>query len=471
MNALLQKAGVRIDAAMVDEARAVVDDPAFSGLESSDQYMGWLILGDALLVSHDDAQAHAIAVRLTAMADADGQAWRLRFGAASSDDQAEELLCLVQIADKWPDQLATISESYIARAIGRASGAPTLADARFQLLQGLWADHWPGAQSTFAPDDVWSALVDAYLAHGQSDRAAEVAAAITDPRVLIGLRADRRYDALKASTGDSLDIAKAQSRHLEALKAIAAAHPNQLAPVNDVLAELVGQSRIDEAASVLVAVDARIKAETPKQPAYEDEADQRNWIEDQRSTLLLLRGHEDAAVAAETHAASLPESGGPNVSQAINLGDLLIGLNRPKAALAAVAGLTDDHSSPYGRMQAWNVRACAYAELKDDAAYQAELKKMRDHVADSPSALEQVLLCADDLDGAATLLIARLNNADQRQDALREVQLYLRPPHEPAQNADMDRREQEVAQRPAVKAAIDAVGHVLTVPRLGPGWF
>jgi hypothetical protein len=117
------------------------------------------------------------------------------------------------------------------------------------------------------------------------------------------------------------------------------------------------------------------------------------------------------------------------------------------------------------------VRACAYAELKDDAAYQAELKKMRDHVADSPSALEQVLLCADDLDGAATLLIARLNNADQRQDALREVQVYLRPPHEPAQNADMDHREQEVAQRPAVKAAIEAVGHVLTIPRLAPGWF
>jgi len=471
LNALLQDAGAGVRAGMLDEARAVVDDPSFSSLESDAQYRGLLILGSALHANRQNTEAHAIAVRLTSMADADGQAWRLRLVSAPIGDQTERLPCLARIAQNWPDQLANIDPSYIARSIVTTDNEPALADLRFQLLQALWANHWPGAQSILPPSEVWLALAEAYEGRGDTAHALLVSGSVIDPNVLIDVQIDRRYDRLKAAMGDQFDLAKAQLHYLDALKAAAASLPNQLGVVALLVAELGDENRIGEASGVLDAAVAKIKADTPDHPAYQNEAQQRLWMDDRRSTLLLLSGHVDAAVAEKTLAAGLQEDGQPNVSQAINLGDLLIGLNRPKAALAAVAGLTDDNASPFGRMQLWNVRACADAELKDDADYQAELKKLRDHEADAPGALEQVLICANDLDGAAAVLIDRLGEADQRLEALREVQTYLQPAVELTMGRELDRREEKVAQRPAVRAAIDAVGHVTTISRLAPGWF
>ena len=79
-------------------------------------------------------------------------------------------------------------------------------------------------------------------------------------------------------------------------------------------------------------------------------------------------GIDDAKAVARR-----PEQGAMNVSHAINLGALYNRIDRPADALDAVIDMDASNTSPFGMMQAAQVRACAYAAL----ARQAELKTTR----------------------------------------------------------------------------------------------
>ena len=186
-----------------------------------------------------------------------------------------------------------------------------------------------------------------------------------------------------------------------------------------------------------------------------DAGEELAWTMDYRARALAQLGRFDEAVAQLRAAAERPEYGAPNVSQSINLAGLLADLGRGAEAEAIVAQVMARGLSPYGRMQAEAVRACARTGPAAEA-----LAYLREHQADAPAALQDALICEGDLQAAARLYIERLSDPDRRTSALAELQDYATPPvMTPLQQAAIRRREQ-LRRRPDVQAAIARVGRI-----------
>lgn len=452
---------------LLDKVRAVVASPAFDRLNDDQRYFALSMLGSALYDAHDAGAANPVLVRASEMAQASGHIWLLRLYTTDDSDKAMNLLCLVTIAERWPTAMGEVSKTYIAGLIRQSEGSAELKEMRFRLMQALRAANWPDDDATFTPDGVWLSLVREDLDRGSVHAAAAVAEAITDPLVLIELRIDRRYDQVRGELGDHLDIARAQGAELSRLRSYVAAHPDRLDALNALIMELIDQNRPVEALELIDNALAKAKL---KPRVYADADDNLIWILNDRTTALQMLGRTDEALDAMTRAARLPENGAENVSQVINLGGYYDDLGRPRDALAAVADVENGHISDYGMMQARSVRACSYAQLHDRTHYEAELKAMQSHLSDAPSAVEMVLLCADDLDAASNLLIKRLADPLMRTGALSDSQIYLRPDHQPAYAALIEQRRRVILARPDVKAAIDLVGRVESEPRLPPDY-
>jgi tetratricopeptide (TPR) repeat protein len=193
------------------------------------------------------------------------------------------------------------------------------------------------------------------------------------------------------------------------------------------------------------------------QPAYDDINDDLIWILNNRAIALGGLGRRDEELELLIRAARRPEHGDPNVSQAINLGQFYCDLGRPKDALFAI--LDVEKTSPYGQSQLETVHLCAALQLGDKDAAASALNYLKDHQADSPRTYQSALVLVGDYDGAAALLIQRLNDPSMRADALTEVQNYMDP-------ADLEwpvksrERFRVVVNRDDVQKAIHKVGRI-----------
>ena len=111
-------------------------------------------------------------------------------------------------------------------------------------------------------------------------------------------------------------------------------------------------------------------AEAGGAPQYDDADDRLPWILKDCESALHALGRWDEAVAELERARRMKEDGYRNVSQSINLAWLLLELDRPEDALAAIDGVID--VSRYGRMQIESVRLRAALEMGNrDAAKKA----------------------------------------------------------------------------------------------------
>ncbi len=79
-----------------------------------------------------------------------------------------------------------------------------------------------------------------------------------------------------------------------------------------------------------------------------------------------------------------------------------------------------------------------------------------------PEALQFGLLCAERMDEAAALMIARLEDEEERWNALRQLQIYAQPPHVLPYRAVVDARIAALRDRPDVANATERVGRILT---------
>jgi hypothetical protein len=147
------------------------------------------------------------------------------------------------------------------------------------------------------------------------------------------------------------------------------------------------------------------------------------------------------------------------VSQAINLGVLYNEMGRPDDALQAVHGIDwSGDISPYGRVQLQYVRFQAYLQKGNEAETRDILTWMRDHQDDAIATVQATLLEVGDVEGAAELFKKRLRDADERADALSEVQQY-------AQASRTARREQLNALGEVLLARADVVAAIVEVGR------
>jgi hypothetical protein len=213
-----------------------------------------------------------------------------------------------------------------------------------------------------------------------------------------------------------------------------------------------------------VADDAVKKMSGPTGPkVFKDYRTHRTWLLDARSRDLCALGRWDEGAAQLMSVRFLPESGESNVSQTINLASLYNDLGKPKEALQTLAELGTERTSPYGAMQVAIERLASADQLGDTTEAEKQLGFLREHRDDSLESYQRGLISANHQDEAAALLISRLQDPDQRLEALMEVQKFKLPPL-PKRVDQWRKRWNAVLARSDVKEAISKVGVVSEYP-------
>lgn len=379
--------------------------------------------------------------------------WVTRFNSdLDRGDVGDSLLSLRTLASSWPDHLGDLPEKNVLIALRATSGRAQLKRAALLADEALYEANWAPADEDFS--DQYYNLALEYLARGEAEKGVAVAKRIRQGRFVLRMAVDRRFDgvsgldpiaALKAQISDESDRSARAPKSLR--------HRSYMIEAMDYLGD---------GASALAAADEAITAEI-RSGAFDDASDQFVWILNDRAWALDLLGRHDEALKQMEQASSFPD-GRINVSQSLNLGDELYHLDQGRDALKAVSGITKQMISPYGFMEAEEVRACGSAEVDDSAGLRSDLAELRAGQSNDPDAALEGALCGGDLDLAAAVLIHQLDDPASRGVALVQVQTYLSPENP---TVWLQKRESQIAlllQRPDVRAAVDQVGVVRSWP-------
>jgi len=428
--------------------RALISAADFSGLSGDDQHLA-LVTAAALAVQLSDlTEAKALLRRSTAMEQATAQECEERIDIAfQTRDAPEAIRSLTVLARRWPQALGDLNELYIDRLLWRETSPDV--ETRLDLLDALHRARWVPLAFSLSP--LWRDLTLLLLERKRFDRAREVAADITEPRSLISMRVDKRFDPVVSANPERFDIAKAQGEETRQLKEAAARSPRSLAVVERLLRSLSRAGRYAEAVQL---ADAAIREATSVGATAYDDADTfLSWIMYQRAHALQGLGRWQEAVNQLADA----QLEGDLVSQAINLGTLYCELDRPYDALNVIAHVTQ--VSPYGRMQLEAVRLAAAVELNDVEATDRALGFLREHWEDAPATLTWALVETRRTDEAANVLIRRLENPGLREEALLALQDYADKPAT-ARMRELHALWKTMAARADVQAAVAKVGRV-----------
>lgn len=367
------------------------------------------------------------------------------------DDEDTGARTLAQALEHVPEVTETLGDETIRQVLWSQRLDPeTVFDLRAALLNAGW-------DAPFT-DIIWLQHVDALLERGDVDAATSLLDRIEDGDALLRLLAERRYENLIEVV--DIDLAYAQELQLTRSRAD---HPD--ADVGDRQSfgyELFRRARFEEALSYL---DDATAGPSPEEPANDDDL----WLLDTRARVLMELGRREEAIAQQIAivetAASRPY--GDTVSFAINLGWLNLRLGRPGEALAAVSDLDINQLSPFGQMQAAQVRACGAWLSGENTVAEEAITFMREHWRDAPGALQYTLACRGDVQGMGDLWLQRLNDEDLASEAISEFHDYMDPPSPTEFDRAMTNAYRESQALPEVRSAFDARARVIQAPVLG----
>jgi tetratricopeptide (TPR) repeat protein len=434
--------------------RSVLADPLFKTLGLQERrdalFMASLLAGG----QEDWKRSHALSIELTAI-DADRvEAWSRRYEAAlNADDQRDAAKSISAIANRWPSMLSDFEDRGIIQTIFNLRQQPRAEKDWLALVESLRAADWHYADQR-EPSGVWRDLAVYYIEHRDWQRATDVAAHVTDPLVLIGMRSDKQFDRVVGRNPLVNDIDRAVEMEIDLLRAISRRTPQSLDKRTELALSLIHANRAEQALSLLDESAARIRAAPKEQPPYDD-MDQVVWVYDYRARALRALGRFDEAVAQYVEVSQMKENGDTNVSQAINLGNFYCMLDRPRDTLAVIGKV--GRLSPFGEMQLEGVRNCAARRLHDTAESARTLKYLREHQDVSPDSYQIALALGDDREAGAKLMIARLRDPKLRTDALADAQDYAELPPTPVGKI-MDANFRAMLALPDVQKAIRKVG-------------
>lgn len=448
------------------ELQPIVDTPDFRALAPDAVNSGLALLGVADVELHDYASGSALLRRATAMANTNGAQWFFRLIADGGlRDQDDTLVCIATLAQHWPDQLRDVDDRFLGQLFFFTRTLPEAREHRFEALSALEAINYTPSDPFVDPSRMWFDLSLMLIERGDVAHAAKAAVRVTNPETMVEIVSDKRFDAVVASDPAHYDVMAGVNQHVASMRAAVAAHPDRLSGVVELSRALSQTRQSAEALSIVENAMAHLHPGDGQASPYSDLDDQINWIGDRRSAALMNLHRVDEAVAEMVRSAGEHEQGGVNVSQAINLGEMYNNLARPADAIAELASFDPAHASPFGDMQYYAVEACAYAQLHDTAHYGEAATYLHAHKSDAPDALLTGLLCANDLDGAAQVLIEMVRDPETRSETLLAAQNFAEQAFVAPFELEMHQRRQALIARPDVRRAIDAVGRVRSYPR------
>lgn len=461
-------AGRLIEAADYERAyqslKPIVGTPAFEEFDPEARRVVWNMLGTAAFFSEHYAEAHSALVKSSSLPGATGYDWRLRLAAAGAIDNLPDVAaCFAAMSYEFRDTLRAIDLDVVNSALSAANGRDDAEKIRFEILDALYEVDWAPQGEALDFDEYWREYATALIERKQPERAASVIASITDVREIIPMRADRRFDPFLRKPGDRFDFRVALEADLAARQARSAAAPKSLMGRVAVAKTL---SMLDRSAEALALLDAEIekgRTATPvdgRNPIFDDFDNNLIWALNAKANLLFALDRDDEGLAIMINAARRPERGQVNTSQALNLAAIYVAMGRPRDALEWIAGV--ESLSGYGRGVMLSNTVCAKAQLNDMAAAAAAMAELRTLKAANPGAVEWGLLCMNDLDGAAAMLIDRLEKPETRGRALAGLQTYRQPERPWSFMAEARRRDALIMARPDVQAVVERVGRIET---------
>jgi hypothetical protein len=437
----------------------VIDAPAFQQLPA-DRRHGLLTTAGGVAVELQDFKlAQTDSVQACAFPDSLLVDWQLRLYASSGlSDFRDAAIALTRIGKQWPAALTDVKDDLIFRILEESKKPTASATDSFELMTALFEARWR-IDGAFEPSSVWRDFALDLLARGRAGDAKQASLRVTDPTILISMRADRRFDSIVKSAAEHFNIDKAVVANIANLRDIIAKSPRNLRFVVYLTYALLKARRDEEVLALTAQVTTTVSEHRRDQSPYDDANDNLIWVLNNRAIALGSLGRRDEELELLIRAARQPEHGESNVSQTINLGEFYCDLARPKDALFAIVDVQDE--SPYGRTQLEAVRLCASLQMSDSAAEAAALAYLKEHQADSPRTYQSALIDTGDFDAAAALLIERLEDPRMRSDALLEIQGY-RDPLDLPRVARFHERFNALLQREDLRRAIAKVGRIET---------
>jgi tetratricopeptide (TPR) repeat protein len=318
---------------------------------------------------------------------------------------------------------------------------------------------WLPANEPFNDNSyLWASLTRLHIDRGETAHARRVAQDVQNAGAIARMMIDRRFDGvIERAPAELVSLYEAD---LGRFRALTAAHPNRLEGVNRLAEALMELDRGEEAVAL---VDAAL-ARADSRRGFEDQDEHLNWTRNHRAWALLSVGRSREAAEEMARGARLPERGGVNVSQLINLAELYLRLGRNEEAAATLNDLDLAQVSGYGWMNAHYVLACAKQELGAHAEAEAVLAQMRARRGDSKMILRGTELCFDHFDEAARLYIEDLDDAEERERTLLDAQTYIEPRHQTDFQRRMAARWKTLLARADVRAAVERHGRIIAFP-------
>ncbi len=389
-----------------------------------------------------------------------GAAWadkaRLEL-ALSYEDDALAAEAFFDLARTAPKEFRTL-ESYNAwgalRAAERIQGGEALVLRMHEAL----------AEANYAPregyHDDYFRLDHArlLLQRGRTLQARARLEGLLDPFAVMMIRISRVYDPLRgdAAFERRLDVAASAQAALSRARRIVDDNPRQIAPVLQ-LAELLRQmGRSEEALSLVERIVPLAQGPDAATRFYDLDA-QLNWLLFVKADTLYDLGRNIEARTIYSEAMSTNGVGQGNI--VLTFAGMLNAEGRGADALEVLR--LAPHPTTFADVWLQSERACA-AHLVGDAAVRDEaLARLRRNELDNAPAAMHALLCVDDIEGAAALMIRRLGSPIHREAALLALQQFrrLETRQMPIEVLELQRLAQ-VRDRADVRAAVEPVGRI-----------
>lgn len=438
----------------------------FDELPSSERHT-WLQAAARLGAAQEDYKhAHPLFVTASELPEAVREDWEGRYDAALRlRDTEDATQAITTIARRWPVALTEYNNIPIRRLAMGFGQVKADEDSRLALLEALYAAKWK-IDFGVEPSGLWQELARILTERGKTDVAADVAGHITDPRDVLALRVDNRFDVLVRAQPQRFEMATLVEQNLTDWRTIAANNPMKLLATSELAARALDFGRYDEALRITDGVLTKVSAKKPSDKLYDDLDNEINWIRDTRAHTLMRLGRWDEAEREMRLAASLLEDGRPNVSNTINFAMYQIRRGRPAEALRTLGPnlRSGKGVSGYGAMQVQAVMHAAAVQTKDAKASKAALDYLREHQIESVGTFQEALLFASREDEAAALVRQRLANREQRSDALVQLQEYRESQLASTYDKKVRDAWRALRQREDVRAAVAQVGRIEQVP-------
>lgn len=432
-------------------SRPVVERPQQSGLPEELIAVAYHIAAACEIEQGNKKSAYAHALAGTALDDSTDELWQLRLqieaNARDFDATIATIEAMTQGRGRALNALPIRSMWFL---VGQLE-ADDHTDLRKRLLAVL-ANAAYVPEEPFASTDAFRLRYARLLAQADPGAARALVLEIRAPEALAEASVDRQLRTLLPA---DIDVRAAAEARLRATRELVTQYPHSLEGLIQVSADLRLLGRPREALDVL---ETAVKGlEDPE--AYEDRDEQLAWWWNERASNYAALGKAAEMVDSLRKGGALNEDGQLNVSQIINLAGWQIQFGQGDEALKTLAAFDGEgrNTSPYGEMQMRSARGCAHSLTGQTAKVAEDLTFVSTHEKDSPDALIRLLLCTGDRDTAATVLIRKLDNSEQRAGSLLRLSDYDEPPVKLPPSLIAQGYE-ALKQRPDVKAAIERAG-------------